>query len=119
MKAALAAAILASTSAQAAPQVQAAWTRPAAQGTTAGGFMTLVNPGAKADALVAVESPLAKGVQIHESMIHNGAAMMHSVTQVPVPAGGRITFAPGGYHLMFLKVTKPLKVGDTLPATLT
>ena len=107
------------TSAQAAPQVQAAWSRPAAQGTTAGGFMTLANPGAKADALVAVESPLASAVQIHQSMMHGGAATMHAAPRVPVPAGGRVTFAPGGYHLMFLSVTRPLKAGDTVPATLT
>ena len=115
---ALAAAAIA-TSAHAAPQVKAAWSRPAAQGTTAGGFMTLANPGAKADALVAVESPLASGVQIHQSMVHGDMAMMQAVTTVPVPAGGSVTFAPGGYHLMFLKVAKPLNVGDTLPATLT
>lgn len=103
----------------AAPQVKAAWSRPAAQGTTAGGFMTLTNLGPKADALVAVESPLAKGAQIHQSMMHGSMAMMQPVAQVPVPAAGSVTFAPGGYHLMFLEVTRALKVGDTLPATLT
>ena len=106
-------------SAHAAPQVLAAWSRPAAQGTTAGGYMTLVNPGAKADALVSVASPLASGVQIHQSMVHGAMATMHPVDQAPIPPGGRVTFAPGGYHLMFLAVTRPLKVGDTLPATLT
>ena len=103
----------------AAPQVKAAWSRPAAAGTTAGGFMTLVNPGPKADALVSVESPLASAVQVHQSMMHDGMSMMHAVTSVPLPAGGSVTFAPGGYHLMFLEVAKALNVGDTLPATLT
>jgi copper(I)-binding protein len=37
---------------------------------------------------------------------------------VSVPAGGAVTFAPGGYHLMFLGLTKALGTGDTLPATL-
>jgi copper(I)-binding protein len=105
--------------AQAAPQVQAAWSRPAAQGTTAGGYMTLANAGPKADALVAVESPLAKAVQIHQSMMHGAMATMQALSAVPVPARSRVTFAPGGYHLMFLSVTRPLNVGDTLPATLT
>jgi copper(I)-binding protein len=114
-----AAAVAFATPAVAAPQVTAAWSRPAAQGTTAGGFMTLANPGAKPDALVAVESPMAKRVQIHQSMVHNGMAMMQAAAQVPVPAGGSVTFAPGGYHLMFLQVTRALNVGDTLPATLT
>jgi len=115
---AFAAALAFAAAAHAAPQVQAAWSRPAAQGTTAGGYMTLANPGAKADSLVAVESPFASAVQIHQSSMHGAMAMMQAVTAVPVPAGGRVTFAPGGYHLMFLAVTRPLKVGDTLPATL-
>jgi len=120
--AAVAAVSLAAT-AQAAPkvspQVIGAWSRPAAQGTTGAGFMTLSNPGAKADALVSVASPLAKGVTIHQSMLHGSMSMMQPVTTVPVPAGGSVTFAPGGYHLMFLELTKPLNVGDAVPATLT
>lgn len=112
------AAISVAAAAHAAPQVKGAWSRPAAAGTTAGGFLTLVNPGPKADALVSVESPLASAVQVHQSMVHDGMSMMHAVSSVPVPARGSVTFAPGGYHLMFLEVTKALNVGDTLPATL-
>ena len=113
------AAVFLAGAAQAAPQVQAAWSRPAAKGTTAGGFMTLANPGRKADTLVSVSSPLARDVRIHQSMMHGSMAMMQPVTEVPIPAGGGVTFAPGGYHLMFLEVTRTLKVGDRLPATLT
>lgn len=36
-----------------------------------------------------------------------------------VPAGGGVTFAPGGYHLMLIGLTRAVKVGDTVPATLT
>ncbi len=107
------------TPALAAPQVQAAWSRPAAQGTTGAGFMTLANPGARADALVAVESPLAREVQIHQSSMKDGIASMQRTARVPIPAGGRVTFAPGGYHLMLMGLTKPLKAGDTVPVTLT
>ena len=116
---AVAAALATATAAQAAPQVQAAWSRPAAQGTTGAGFMILANPGPKPDALVSVASPLAREVQVHQSMVHDGVAMMMAAPQVPIPAGGSITFAPGGYHLMFLNLTRALNVGDSLPATLT
>ena len=121
MKFALAAvaAVSFATVAHAAPQVSAAWSRPAAQGTTGAGFMTLTNPGAKTDALVAVNSPLAGQVMVHQSSMSGGMASMKMVTTVPVPAGGSVTFAPGGYHLMFIGLTQPLKVGDSLPATLT
>lgn len=105
--------------AQAAPKVEGAWSRPAAQGTTGVGFMTLVNPDAKADALVSVESPAAGEVQIHLTRVVNGVASMTKLDRVAVPAGGRVTFAPGGYHLMLIGLTKPLKPGDAAPATLT
>jgi len=107
------------SAAQAAPQVVAAWTRPAAQAQTGAGFMTLKNPDAKPDALVAVASPLARTVQIHQSSMSGGMASMKAVARVTVPAGGAVTFAPGGYHLMFIGLTKAVKTGDAVPATLT
>lgn len=121
MKIALAAvaALSLATAAQAAPKVEAAWTRPASPSQTGAGFMTLKNPDAKADALVAVASPLARAVQIHQSSMSGGMASMKQLPSVAVPAGGSVTFAPGGYHLMFLGLTKVVKVGDSLPATFT
>jgi copper(I)-binding protein len=114
----VAALVAAASPALAAPQVQAAWSRPAAQGTTGAGFMTLANPDAKPDALIAVESPLARQVQIHQSSMKAGIASMQKLDRVALPAGGRVTFAPGGYHLMLLGLTRALKAGDTIPATL-
>ena len=101
----------------AAPQVSAAWSRPAAQGSTGVGYMTLANPG-PADALVRVESPLSKRVMIHRTSVAAGVASMQMVERVALPAGGRVTFAPGGYHLMFTGLTKLLKAEESLPATL-
>jgi copper(I)-binding protein len=115
--AALAAASFA-TAAQAAPQVSAAWSRPAAEGTTGAGFMTLTNSGPAPDALVSVESPWAKDAQIHHSSMTGGVARMQRVARVEIPAGGTVTFAPGGYHLMFMGLGRALKTGDRLPATL-
>lgn len=118
-RAALALAFLAAApvAAHAAPQVAAAWSRPAAQGSTGAGYMTLTSTG-PADALVAVQSPDAASVMIHQSTVSGGMASMRMVSRVAVPAGGSVTFAPGGYHLMFVGLTRPLKMGDTLPATL-
>ena len=115
--AALAALSLASA-AHASPKVEAAWTRPAAQGQTGAGFMVLRNPDAKPDALVSVASPVARTVQIHQSSMSGGMASMKPVTRVELPAGGAVTFAPGGYHLMLMGLSKAVKVGDAVPATL-
>jgi periplasmic copper chaperone A len=37
---------------------------------------------------------------------------------LPVPAQGSVALAPASYHLMFLDLKKPLKEGETFPATL-
>lgn len=103
----------------AAVEVAKPWSRPAAAGSTGAGFMTLANMGKATDALVAVESPVARKVEIHQSRVSGGVASMRKVERLSVPAGATVTFAPGGYHLMFLGLTRSLKAGQTLPATLT
>jgi copper(I)-binding protein len=110
--------LMTASAAQAAPQIQQAWSRPTAAGTTGAGFMTLTNPGAAADALISAASPLARGVEIHRSSVAGGVASMQRVARVPIPPGGSVIFAPGGHHLMFLGLTRALKPGDRLPATL-
>lgn len=112
------AALFLATAAEAAPQVRAAWSRPAAAGGTGAGFMTLANPDARADTLVAVASPAARKVEIHRSQMKGGIASMQPVSAVPLPARGSVTFAPGGYHLMFVGLARTLKAGDRVPATL-
>lgn len=114
---AVVAALSLATAAHAAPKVSAAWSRPAVQGSTGVGYMTLDNAGA-ADALVAVETPVSKHVMIHRTSVAGGVASMKMVERVALPAGSRVTFGPGGYHLMFMGLTKPLKAGGVLPATL-
>jgi hypothetical protein len=38
---------------------------------------------------------------------------------VEIPAGGAVTFEPGGLHLMFMEITAPFKDAETVPVTLT
>ena len=108
----------AATPALAAPQVSSAWSRPAAAGTTGAGFMMLTNPGKAPDALVAVESPAARSVEIHRSVMSGGVSSMRKQARVPLAPGGSGLFAPGGYHLMFMGLKTALKSGDQAPATL-
>ncbi len=114
----VAAASAVTSSAYAAPTVQGAWSRPAAKGGVGVGFMTMANASGKPDSLVAVESPAAREVQIHQSSVSGGMASMRPVTAVPIAVGAKVVFAPGGYHLMFLGLKRPLSVGDTLAGTL-
>lgn len=95
-----------------------AWSRPAVAGSTGVGYISLVNRGA-ADALVGASSPLARSVEIHSSRMAGGVMSMRKEASVAVPAQGSAAFAPGGRHLMFIGLTRTLRAGDKLPATLT
>jgi hypothetical protein len=94
------------------------WSRPAVAGTNAIGYMVLINRGRAADTLERVESPLAARVEIHSSSMAGGVMTMQPVGRVAVPAGGQVTFGPGAYHLMIIGLTRTIKAGDTVPATL-
>ena len=109
--------------AQAAPQragieVAAPWSRPAVAGGSGVGYLVLANHGRSPEALVKVESPAARTVEIHRASLTGGVMSMAAQDRVAVPPGGSVSFAPGGYHLMFLDLTRALKPGDRLPATL-
>jgi copper(I)-binding protein len=44
---------------------------------------------------------------------------MSHVDSAEVPAHGTLAFAPSGYHVMLEDAPKPLKIGSTIPLTLT
>lgn len=123
MKSALAAALL--LAAIAAPAVAAErgiqalrpWSRPAAAGSNGAGYVTLVNHG-KADALVGVETDLARKVEMHATSMAGGMMKMSAEDRVPLPAGGEVSFAPGGRHLMLIGLKRALHPGDKIPAVL-
>ena len=98
-------------------EVAAPWSRPATG--NGAGFMVITNRGSKADTLKAVETTVARKAEIHRSSTAGGVMRMERQDAgVAVPAGKAVTFAPGGYHVMFLGLTKPVKSGDKVPATL-
>ena len=100
-------------------EVRQPWSRPAASGTNGVGYMVVANAAKSGDALVGVESPAAAKVEIHSSSMVGGVMSMARQDRVAIPAGGQTTFGPGAYHLMFIRLTKALQVGDRVPATLT
>lgn len=85
-----------------------------------GGYFTIANAGESADRLVAATSPVAGEVQIHEMTMSGDVMEMHKLEDgVEIPAGGEVTFAPGGLHLMFMRLNQPFEEGAEVPVTLT
>ena len=81
-------------------------------------YFVIVNEGSQADTLIGASTDVAKVVEMHETQIKEDVAEMVPVSRLDIPAGGRIEFKPGGYHVMLIGLTQDLKVGETLKLTL-
>ena len=58
-------------------------------------------------------------VEVHETYEKEGARMgMRRVEKVPVPANSTTSFKPMGHHVMLIKLSEDLHVGDTVAAVL-
>ena len=82
--------------------------------TETSAFMVIDNHGNRDVALTSVTSPAADSVMLHRSI----GGLMQPAGPLPVPAGGYALLAPGGQHLMFEGLKKPLAIGDTVSLTL-
>jgi copper(I)-binding protein len=97
-------------------QVSGAWFRALPSNLPAGGYFTLHNNGAAVQ-LKSAQSPACGTLMLHQSMQMGGMESMMAVQSVDVPAGGTITFAPGGYHLMCTSPTSAMTPGGQVPVT--
>jgi len=100
--------------------VTGGWARatpPAAE--NGAGYLTITNSGAAADRLVSIETKASKRAEIHTMSMKDGKMTMRALSEgVEVPAGGAVTLAPRGVHVMFLGLTAPLVAGARVPVTL-
>jgi periplasmic copper chaperone A len=100
--------------------IESPWARATPKGAeVGGGYLTIENNGAAPDRLTGGTADFAK-VEIHEMKTANGVMTMRELKGgLAIPAHGSVRLAPGGIHLMFAHLTKPLVKGETVKATLT
>ncbi|MBV9548562.1 MAG: DUF1775 domain-containing protein [Alphaproteobacteria bacterium] len=113
--------VLTLTAAPAAPAGLAlsdGWFRALPGALPAGGYFTLRNSGAKTAVLTGADSPACGMLMLHKSESKGGMAGMDMVSKVDIPAGGSLTFSPGGYHLMCMEAKSAMKPGANVPVTL-
>ncbi len=102
-------------------EVHKPWARASATSTARSGaaFFMLKNGGAAGDTLVSASSDVSKKTEIHLSKMQDGKMIMREVEGgVAVPAGGMAELKPGSYHVMFMGLKAPLKMGESFPLTL-
>jgi len=113
-----AAATLFAGAAHAQVTVKEPWVRATVpQQKATGAFMQLQS--AVPARLVSASSPLTPDVEIHEMSMKGDVMRMRQVKSIELPAGQTVALKPGGYHIMFLNLTKQVREGDTVPVTLT
>lgn len=83
------------------------------------GYFTLKNNGTAKVQLTGADTPACGMLMLHKSEDKGGMSSMADVEQVDVPGGGTLRFAPGGYHLMCMGPKPALKLGASVPVTLT
>jgi copper(I)-binding protein len=100
-------------------EIEKPWARATAPGAkVAGGYMTIRNRGAVSDRLLGASSPVAARVELHVHINEGGVVKMREVPGYDVPARGAFELKPGGAHLMFMDVRRPLKEGEKVPVKL-
>ncbi len=104
--------------AQPAVKVEGAWARPTVQGQAAGGGFLKITGGAAADKLVAASAGVSRTVELHSMVMEGDVMRMREIGTIDVPAGKTVELKPGGLHVMFIGIHKPLKVGDSFPLSL-
>jgi copper(I)-binding protein len=114
---ALIASIVLGTTAHAQTTVTGAWVRATVpQQSASGAFMQLHSPNAAR--LVAVSSPAARSVELHQMEMRGQLMKMREVDGIDLPAGQTVNLASGGFHIMLVGLTQQIKEGDSVPLSL-
>ncbi|WP_162683262.1 copper chaperone PCu(A)C [Rhodobacteraceae bacterium DSL-40] len=100
-------------------RIEDAYARAAGAAARSGAvYLTLANTGTAEDTLLAVTGDAAARIEIHSTVVEDGIARMQPHADgLPLPAGARVSLAPGGLHIMLLGLTRPLAEGDTVGLT--
>jgi len=75
-------------------------------------FLTLNNSGSDDYEVIRAESDVAQAVELHTHVEENGVMKMRPVPSIRIPSHGHVELKPGGLHVMFIGLKKPLKTGS-------
>ena len=101
--------------------VDGAWARTSPMESTVGVVYMNITPSAD-DALVgaSVDMAIAGMTQVHETTTAaDGSMGMQEIASIPMTAGTPLALVSGGFHIMLMKLAKPLETGTSIAVTLT
>lgn len=96
------------------------WTRATPEGAKTGaGYLTITNKGKETDKLTGGSFEDADEVQIHEMKMEGEKMTMRQLQDgLEIKPGDTVKLAPGGYHLMFIGLKKPIAKGSNVKGSL-
>lgn len=96
-----------------------AWARESAPGAAvSAGYLTLAG-GDAGDRLIRAESDIADRTEIHSMTMTDGVMRMRPLPDgIAIGPGETIRLAPGGDHIMFVDLRRPLAAGESIAVTL-
>jgi len=87
---------------------------------TAAGYVAIFNAGGHGDRLLSVEAAFSERAEVHSmTMTDDGVMQMRPVEgALEIGIDGTLMLEPGGYHIMFMRLSKSLKEGEHHHVTL-
>ncbi|WP_119303545.1 copper chaperone PCu(A)C [Dongia deserti] len=99
--------------------IQHPWSRATAGSAKTGAlYVTVTNNGTQPDRLLGVSTDVAEHCELHTSEASGDVMIMRMVEHLEIPAGGSVSLAPKGTHVMLMGLKAPLQKGTTFAATL-
>jgi copper(I)-binding protein len=94
--------------------IEELWVRAAPPHMTmTAAYGAMRNNGTDPISVVSVSTSIADRASIHETQLRNDRAMMRPVAALSIAPGQQVTLEPGGLHLMLMKLTTPLEIGQS------
>jgi len=93
--------------------IDGAWARPGNKGENSVVYFEISNRSSATIDLVDTESDVAEIVEIHRSMMVDGVMAMEKQERISIPAGGKLIFRPGDYHIMLIGLIDDTNIGDS------
>ena len=80
-------------------------------------FMSIINTSSHDRTIINVSSKIAKAVELHTHDMSNGIMRMYKVPKIILSKNAKTLYQPSGYHVMFIGLYNPLKIGEKVSFT--
>jgi periplasmic copper chaperone A len=100
--------------------IETPWSRATPGGArVAAGYLKITNTGKEADRLIGGTVDVAKKFEVHEMTMADNVMKMRMLPKgLEIKPGETVELKPGGYHLMFVDLARPLKADDVVKGVL-